>query len=71
MAGPVVRSEQGLPVSQEEQAAAVAAVRDLLGPDHRVVSVEKSVCVREEEVGLLLLLSCLSNLSHLSPRCCW
>jgi len=53
MAGPVVRSEQGLPVSQEEQAAAVAAVRDLLGPDHRVVSVEKSVCVREEEVLLV------------------
>jgi len=53
MAGPVVRSEQGLPVTQEEQAAAVAAVRDLLGPDQRVVSVEKSVCVREEEVLLV------------------
>ena len=77
MAGSIVRSQVGLPVTKEEEAAAVAAVRDMLGPDQQVLvgnnivescffgatpefmpmiqvmSVEKSVCVREEEVLLV------------------
>ena len=36
MAGSVVRSQAGLPVTKEEEAAAVAAVRDMLGPDQQV-----------------------------------
>jgi len=43
----------GLPVTQQEEAAAVAAVADLLGPGQEVLSVEKNVCVREEEVLLV------------------
>ena len=36
MAGSVVRSQAGLPVTKEEEAAAVDAVRDMLGPDQQV-----------------------------------
>ena len=38
MAGSIVRSQVGLPVTKEEEAAAVAAVRDMLGPDQQVVA---------------------------------
>ena len=37
MAGSIVRSQVGLPVTKEEEAAAVAAVRDMLGPDQQVL----------------------------------
>jgi len=40
-------------VTEEEAAAASAAVKEMLGPDQRVVSVEKTVVVREEEVLLV------------------
>lgn len=53
MSGSVVSSQQGLPVTAEEEAAAIAAVHDMLGPNQQVLSVEKSVCVREEEVLLV------------------
>ena len=43
----------GLPVTEQEEAAAIAAVHDMLGPGQEVVSVEKNVCVREEEVLLV------------------
>ena len=44
MAGSIVRSQVGLPVTKEEEAAAVAAVRDMLGPDQQVlVSVSVSI----------------------------
>jgi len=44
---------EGLPVTEQEEAAAIAAVHDMLGPNQRLVSVEKNVCVREEEVLLV------------------
>ena len=51
MSGPVVMYEgAGLPVTEQEEAAAKAAVRDMLGPDQELVSVEKNVVVKEEEV---------------------
>jgi len=43
----------GLPVTEQEEAAAIAAVHDMLGPGQEVVSVEKNVCIREEEVLLV------------------
>jgi len=52
MAGSVVK-QIGLPVTEQEEAAAIAAVHDMLGPGQKVVSVEKNVCIREEEVLLV------------------
>ena len=52
MAGSVSRSER-VPVTEDEEAAALAAVHDMLGPDQQLVSVEKNVVVREEEVLLV------------------
>ena len=50
MAGSVTTTTSvGVPVTGEEEAA-MAAVRDMLGPNQKVVSVEKKVVVREEEV---------------------
>ena len=43
----------GVPVTGEEQEAALAAVHDMLGPDQQLLSVEKNVVVREEEVLLV------------------
>ena len=40
-------------VTKEEEAAAVAAVQEMLGPGQEVVSVEKNVSVKEEEVLLV------------------
>jgi len=42
-----------LPVTEDEEAAAIAAVKEMLGPDQEVVSVEKNVSIREEEVLLV------------------
>lgn len=51
MAGSVTTTTSvGVPVTGEEEEAAMAAVRDMLGPNQKVVSVEKKVVVREEEV---------------------
>jgi hypothetical protein len=47
-----VRKET-VPVTAEERAAAVQAVKEMLGPGQEIVSVEKNVCVREEEVLLV------------------
>ena len=35
----------GLPVTEQEEAAAIAAVHDMLGPGQEVVSVEKKKCL--------------------------
>ena len=40
-------------VSADEERAALAAVHDMLGPDQQLLSVEKNVVVREEEVLLV------------------
>ena len=40
-------------VSADEKRAALAAVHDMLGPDQQLLSVEKNVVVREEEVLLV------------------
>ena len=54
MAGSVTTTTSvGVPVTGEEEEAAMAAVRDMLGPNQKVVSVEKKVVVREEEVIML------------------
>ena len=51
MAGSVTTTTSvGVPVTGEEEEAAMAAVRDMLGPDQQLLSVEKTVVVREEEV---------------------
>ena len=51
MAGSVTTTTSvGVPVTGEEEEAAMAAVRDMLGPNQKVLSVEKTVVVREEEV---------------------
>jgi len=49
MAGSSVR----VAVTGEEEEAALAAVHDMLGPDQKLVSLEKNVVVREEEVLLV------------------
>jgi len=51
--GQVVKTGKGLPVTAEEEAAAIAAVHQMLGPNQQVISVEKNVSVREEEVLLV------------------
>ena len=45
MAGSSVRAS----VTGEEEEAALAAVHDMLGPDQKLVSLEKNVVVREED----------------------
>lgn len=58
MAGSVTTTTSvGVPVTGEEEEAAMAAVRDMLGPNQKVVSVEKKVVVREEEVIMILKIS--------------
>ena len=51
MSGPLRTTTE--PVTEEEEAAAVAAVQEMLGPGQEVVSVEKNVSVKEEEVLLV------------------
>ena len=55
MAGSVTTTTSvGVPVTGEEEEAAMAAVRDMLGPDQQLLSVEKTVVVREEEVVMTI-----------------
>ena len=55
MAGSVTTTTSvGVPVTGEEEEAAMAAVRDMLGPDQQLLSVEKTVVVREEEVVMII-----------------
>ena len=55
MAGSVTTTTSvGVPVTGEEEEAAMAAVRDMLGPDQKLLSVEKTVVVREEEVVMTI-----------------
>ena len=51
MSGPLRTKSEA--VTEEEEAAAVAAVQEMLGPGQEVVSVEKNVSVKEEEVLLV------------------
>ena len=63
MAGSVTTTTSvGVPVTGEEEEAAMAAVRDMLGPDQQLLSVEKTVVVREEEVVMIIRFFCYSRL---------
>ena len=46
----IARIEENVPVTEVEARLASEAVKELLGPDQEIVSVEKKVTVREEEV---------------------
>ena len=48
--GAVVQKIDNVPVTEDEVQLANEVVQDLLGPGQQIVSMEKNVTVREEEV---------------------
>ena len=72
MAGSVTTTTSvGVPVTGEEEEAAMAAVRDMLGPNQKVLSVEKKVVVREEEVTRIELISNIFIFIFVGASCEW
>lgn len=72
MAGSVTTTTSvGVPVTGEEEEAAMAAVRDMLGPNQKVLSVEKKVVVREEEVTRIELISKIFIFIFVGASCEW